>query len=311
MTPQSRLVAVSVAACLAFASPFLVERLQGQAPATQAPTGQAPAAQGGQGRGSTQDVVGGGTLQQGRAGGGRGRQGAPPRIPPRNSSGRVVLMGATPSEKGVWLPTIGITAPIFERSKIDEVPWQPWARALFVEREKHELEPHTRCKASGMARQFETPYGVEFLELTEEQRLYIFDIGGPHTFRTVYMDGRSHPKDLTPSYYGHSIGWWEGDTLVIDTVGCNERFWMDRRGVPHTDRLHTIERFTRNDYNAIRYEYTVDDPGAYTAPWKGTFNLRWEAGQELFEYVCQQANYAHELMVGTFSEVDRTSPIIP
>ena len=154
-------------------------------------------------------------------------------------------MGATPSEKGVWLPTIGITAPIF--SKIDEVPWQPWSRAIFLEREKHELEPHTRCKASGVARQFETPYGVEFLEMTDEQRLYIFDIGGPHTFRTVYMDGRSHPTDLMPSYYGHSVGWWEGDTLVIDTVGYNERFWMDRRGVPHTDKLHTIERFTRND----------------------------------------------------------------
>ena len=306
MRSQSRLVAVSVAACLAFASPFLVQGLHGQAPA---PQGQAPAAQGGQGRGSTQDVVGGGTLQQGQ--GGRGRQAGPPRVPPRNANGRVVLMGATPSEKGVWLPTIGITAPIFERSKIDEVPWQPWSRALFLEREKHELEPHTRCKASGMARQFETPYGVEFLEMTEEQRLYIFDIGGPHTFRTVYMDGRSHPVDVIPSYYGHSVGWWEGDTLVIDTVGYNERFWMDRRGVPHTDRLHTIERFTRNDYNAIRYEYTVDDPGAYTAPWKGTFNLRWEAGTELFEYVCQQANYAGELMVGTFSEVDRTSPIVP
>ena len=307
MTSQTRLAAVSLAACLAFASPFLVERLQGQAPAGQ---GQTPAAQGAPppaGRGGTQDVVGGVSAPQG--GGGRGRQTGPPRTPPRNTSGRVVLMGATPSEKGVWLPTIGITAPIF--AKIDEVPWQPWARALFLEREKHELEPHTRCKASGMARQFETPYGVEFLEMTEEQRLYIFDIGGPHTFRTVYMDGRSHPNNLMPSYYGHSVGWWEGDTLVIDTVGYNERFWMDRRGVPHTDRLHTIERFTRNDYNAIRYEYTVDDPGAYTAPWKGTFNLRWEPGTELFEYVCQQANYAHELMVGTFSEVDRTSPIVP
>jgi hypothetical protein len=162
-----------------------------------------------------------------------------------------------------------------------------------------------------MSRQFETPYGVEFLEMPDEQRLYIFDIGGPHTFRTVYMDGRSHPASIQPAYYGHSVGWWEGDTLVIDTVGYNERFWMDRRGVPHTDQLHTIERFTRADHNTMRYEYTIDDPGAYTAPWKGAFNLRWEAGTELFEYVCQQANYAGELMVGTFSEVDRTSPIVP
>ena len=194
MTPQSRLVAVSVAACLAFASPFLVERLQGQAPASQAPTGQAPAAQGGQGRGDTQDVVGGGTLQQGRAGGGRGRGAAPPRTPPRNSSGRVVLMGATPSEKGVWLPTIGITAPIFVAPRSTRCRGSRGLARSSSSVEKHELEPHTRCKASGMARQFETPYGVEFLELTDEQRLYIFDIGGPHTFRTVYMDGRSHPE---------------------------------------------------------------------------------------------------------------------
>ena len=65
---------------------------------------------------------------------------------------------------------------------------------------------------------------------------------------------------------------------MIDTVGFNERFWMDRRGVPHTDQLHTIERFTRNDCNAIRYEFTVDDPGAYTAPWKGTLQLALGGG---------------------------------
>jgi hypothetical protein len=296
MSPQLRLLNASLVAALAFVSPLLVLRADGQ--------GQ-------------QGVVGGvsvgpegrqGGGAQGRAGG-RGRQTGPARSAPRGAEGRVMLMGATPSEKGVWLPTIGITAPIF--SKIDEVPWQPWSKAIFLEREKHELEPHTRCKASGMARQFETPYGVEFLEMPEEQRLYIFDIGGPHTFRTVYMDGRSHPANLVPTYYGHSVGWWDGDTLVIDTVGYNERFWMDRRGVPHTDQLHTIERFTRADFGTMRYEYTVDDKGAYTAPWKGTFNLRWETGTELFEYVCQQANYAGELMVGTFSEVDRTSPIVP
>jgi hypothetical protein len=69
-----------------------------------------------------------------------------------------------------------------------------------------------------VARQFLTPYGVEMVEMRELQRVFIFDIGGPHTFREVFMDGRSHPKDFTPTYYGHSIGWWDGDTLVIDTA---------------------------------------------------------------------------------------------
>jgi hypothetical protein len=236
------------------------------------------------------------------------RNAGPAKPAPRNPAGRVVLGGATPVDKGLWLPVFGITDPI---SPAAQVPFQPWARALFADRQKHELEPHTRCKPSGVARQFLTPYGVEFVELPDLQRVYIFDVGGPHTYRTIFMDGRTHPSSLTPTYYGHSIGWWDGDTLLVDTTGFNEAFWLDRRGLPHTDKMHTIERFTRVDAATIRYDVTVDDPGAYTAPWNARFNLRWESGTELFEYVCQQANYAGELMVGDKSSADRTSSIVP
>jgi hypothetical protein len=233
----------------------------------------------------------------------------PPGPAPRSEHGRVLLGGATAQDKGVWTPMFGITDPIAPAA---EVPFQPWAKALYDARQVHELEPHTRCKASGSARQFLTPYGVEFLELPEIKRLLIFDIGGPHTYRTVYMDGRSHPRDLTPSYYGHSIGWWEGDTLVVDTTGFNEGFWLDRRGLPHTVALQTLERFMRVDAETIEYSVTIHDPGAYTAPFTGSFSLQWDRGTELFEYVCQQANYAHELMVGgERSSVDRSSPIVP
>jgi hypothetical protein len=102
----------------------------------------------------------------------------------------------------------------------------------------------------------------------------------------------------------------EKDTLVIDTVGFNEGFWMSR-GLPHTSQLHLIERFTRTDSNTMKYEVTVDDPGAYTAPWTAGFLLRWEAGTELFEYVCQDNNHAPELMLGAQQSVDRSSPIVP
>jgi hypothetical protein len=99
---------------------------------------------------------------------------------------------------------------------------------------------------------------------------------------------------------------------VVDTVGYVEDFWLDRRGLPHTEQLHTIERFTRTDSNTIDYRITIDDPGAYTAPYEGGFPLRWNEGQELFEYVCQQANYASELMVGGGADsVDRSSAIVP
>ncbi len=233
----------------------------------------------------------------------------PPGPAPRAEDGRILLGGATIDDKGVWTPLFGITDPI---APADQVPFQPWAKVLYDSRQVHELEPHARCKASGTARQFLTPYGVEFVDLPDQDRMFIFDIGGPHTFRTIYMDGRSHPADLSPSYYGHSIGWWEGDTLVVDSTGFNEGFWLDRRGLPHTEQMHTVERFTRLNESLIDYEITVYDPGAYTAPWTGAFQLQWSDGTELFEYICQQANYAHELMVGgERSEVDRTSPIVP
>jgi hypothetical protein len=125
------------------------------------------------------------------------------------------------------------------------------------------------------------------------------------------MDGRTHPDNPSPTFYGHSIGRWEGDTLVVDTVGYNEGFWIDRRGLPTTEKLRTLERFTRTDSATIKYELTIDDPGAYTKPWTTRFNLRWEEGTELFEYVCQQANYAPELMVGAGKSVDRSSSIVP
>jgi len=228
---------------------------------------------------------------------------------PRNAQGRVILASASLEQKGVWTPMFSIFDPI---APVEVVPFKPWAQALYDDRQRHELEPHARCKASGLSRQFLTPYGIEFVEIPELNRLFIFDIGGPHTYRTVFMDGRSHPTDIEPSNYGHSVGWWEGDTLVIDSVGFNEDFWFGRRGLPHTEQLHTIEHFTRYNSDRIDYKITIDDPGAYTAPYTGGFNLRWSDGTELFEYICQQANYAHELMVGQESDaVDRSSTIAP
>jgi hypothetical protein len=225
---------------------------------------------------------------------------------PRSASGKMLLGGAPGEKNGLWTPLFSTANPILE---FDQVPFQPWARALYVDRQSHELEPHARCKASGVARQFLTPYGVEFVDLGD--RIYIFDEGGPHTFRTVYMDGRTHPKNIQPSYYGHSVGWWEGDTLVVESTGFNERFWFERRGLPHTESMRTLERFTRLSALGMKYEVTVDDPAVYTKPWTGWFYMRFNPELEPWEYVCQQANYAHELMVGNMESVDRSTTTVP
>ncbi len=243
---------------------------------------------------------------QGRAG--RQAPAAPSGPAPRNAAGRIII-GALPNERqGLWVPGQTLIADP------KDIPFQPWAKAMYDFRQTTELEPHARCKASGGPRQLITPYGLEILEIAELQRLFLFDIGGPHTFRTVFMDGRSHPDEVTPTNYGHSIGWWEGDSIVIDTVGFNEDFWFERRGLPHTETLHMVERLTRTSSDVLEYRVTIDDPSVYTKPFTGGFDLRYRGNNELFEYMCQQANYAHELMVGRDAvekTIDRSSVIIP
>ena len=140
-------------------------------------------------------------------------------------------------------------------------PIQPWARAVPPDRERNQLEPHTRCKPSGVGapvphavrrrdrRAAEMPSASTSSTSADRTRI------APSTWI-----GRTHPR-ADAQFYGHSIGRWDGDTLIVDTVGFNEGFWMDRRGTPHTDTLHTVERFTRTDSRTIKYELTIDDPG--------------------------------------------------
>jgi hypothetical protein len=257
---------------------------------------------------------------------------AKPGPAPRWPDGRIKLSPPAAGEKGTWVPngrpilaepetdpTIkdgqgrgAFSGPVFPgKPKESEVPFQPWARALYRYRETNLFEPHTRCKPSGGPRQFITPGGVEFLDMPDISTIYVTDGNGPHSFRGIYMDGRPHPKNPTSSYYGHSVGHWEGDTLVVDSVGFNERFWMERQGAPHTDQLHLIERFTRIDSNNLKIEVTIDDPGAYTKTWTTGFFMRWLADDETMEYICQAGNRAAVMMVGTETGVDRSSPIVP
>ena len=224
---------------------------------------------------------------------------------PRWPDGRVNIATA-PGEKGHWIRTrrelvVGdnVTNPLPTDLKVSQVPFQPWAKALFeYRRTKDDRDsPHARCKPDAGPREIGTAYGFEIFEAPEIQSVFIFGIGGPQTFRTIHLDGRPHPKgrDLVPSYLGHSIGHWEGDTLVVDTVGFNEANWIDAEGLMHTDQYHQIERFTRTDFNTLKYEVTVDDPGAYTAPWTAGMLLRWNTGAELFEYICQANNFNPEM----------------
>jgi hypothetical protein len=262
------------------------------------------------------------SFAQGRGGGGAA---AKPQPTPRWPDGSV-NWGAPVGQTGLWNVAGGIFAvpdpapgqkPNLNDANagkplLSQVPFQPWARAIYDYRQENELEPYTRCKPSGAFRQVATAYGTQFVHFPEQKQFIIFQTGGSHSYRIIHMDGRQHPKDVKPSYYGHSIGHFEGDTLVVDTVGYNERMWISNlEGMPHSEKLHTIERFTRTDMNNMRYELIIDDPGAYTETWKTQFSVRFTPGVESFEFVCQDGNQAFELMVGSMESVDRTSQFVP
>jgi hypothetical protein len=104
------------------------------------------------------------------------------------------------------------------------------------------------------------------------------------------MDGRAHPDDLEPTWYGHSVGHWEGDTLVIETVGFNDKFWFDFQGHPHTTQLRTVERYTRTSMGKLENVTTVYDPGAYAKPFTIKFTATLRPGWELMEYICNENN---------------------
>jgi hypothetical protein len=181
-----------------------------------------------------------------------------------------------------------------------QVPFQPWAAAFYDYNSKNQskYDPEGYCLPPGGPRMMATPYPMEIIQLPEQKRIIMIFEGATHVWREIYMDGRPHPKgdDLNPTYLGHSVGRWEGDTLVVDVVGFNEQTWMDYFGHPHTDMMHVIEKFSRPDKNTLHYEATFDDPGAYTKPFTVRWDIRWNPTGELTEYICQENNkYLHRL----------------
>jgi hypothetical protein len=174
------------------------------------------------------------------------------------------------------------------------VPFQPWAAAVYdynsVNQSKY--DPEGYCLPPGGPRMMATPYPAEIIQLPEQKRVIMIFEGAAHIWREIFMDGREHPKGdaLNPTYLGHSVGHYEGDALVVDVVGFNEATWLDYFGHPHTDQLHVIERFTRPNKGTLHYEATIDDPGAYTKPFKMAWDIPWNARGELTEYICQENN---------------------
>jgi len=151
------------------------------------------------------------------------------------------------------------------------------------------------CFPPGVPRIYLHPLLMEIIQIPGRILLrFEFD----HILREIWMDGRSHPSDLPPSYMGHSIGKWEGETLVVDTTGFNDKTWLDRVGHRHSEDLHVIERFHRVDHDTLRDDITVEDPKALTMPWNTHVIFALRPGWEILEYSCaDNANFDENLQM--------------
>jgi hypothetical protein len=152
----------------------------------------------------------------------------------------------------------------------------------------HRFDYSAHCLPWGYTRAWQTEYPGEILQ--NPDRLAILWESN-NIFHVVFTDGRDHPKDLEPAWMGHSVGKYEGDTLVIDSVGFNGKTWLDTAEHPSSDALHVIERIHYLDPQHLSYQVTWDDPKTYTKPVNNTrIFTRMKPGQELMEYWCMENN---------------------
>jgi len=225
---------------------------------------------------------------------------------PRTADGKPDLAAPAPKAadghpdlSGVWMPNtrtlqdlaVGMTPP-------GDVPYQPWAAQLVRDRAngaRGNEDPAAFC-VPGMPKLIVLPYPYKIYQIPG---VTVILYEGFTTFRQIFTDGRALPKDPQPSWLGYSVGKWDGDTFVVDTIGINDKSWMDNAGRPHSDALHTTERYHRNNVGTMDVTLTIDDPKAYTRPWSVSASpSRLIVGQDLLEYVCTENNRDVEHLSG-------------
>jgi hypothetical protein len=164
-------------------------------------------------------------------------------------------------------------------------PYQPWAEQLYAKR-KDDLakdNPDARCLPLGPLQMMAHPLPKKILQtpgvlvILHERNM---------EFRQIYTDGRPLPKDPNPSWYGYSSAKWDGDTLVVETIGLRDGLWADFYGSPLTDQAKMTERIRRPNYGTLEVRATIDDPKAYTKPWTVNINQHLALDMDLLEYAC-------------------------
>ncbi len=200
-----------------------------------------------------------------------------------------------PDLSGAWAPN-AIRQNVDLVASGTEVPLQPWADTLYKERRANlsKDDPEGHCLPAGVPRI--SPFPQKFVQTPT--LVVVLDEGNVHSYRQFFLDGRGHPKDMDPLWMGDSIAKWDGDSLVVDTIGLNDKTWLNGQGVPHSDQLHVIERYRRPDLGHMQVEITLEDPKAFTKTHTFTRTYTLLQNWEIHEYVCNEFNVDAEHLVG-------------
>jgi len=207
---------------------------------------------------------------------------------PRLADGRPDLGGIWNAVDGRYLTNLARRAGI-------DIPFQPWAAALFKERQDTEGRdrPAGRCLPHTIPDAMLVPGYPWKVVQTPGVTIILFE--NFTQYRQIFTDGRGFPTERNPTWFGYSIGKWDGDTFVVDTVGFNDKSWLDDGGHPRSDAMHTIERFRRRDFGHLDIEFTFDDPKAYTKPWSVTVPFELLPDTDIIENICENEKDAARL----------------
>jgi hypothetical protein len=216
---------------------------------------------------------------------------------PRTSDGKPDLSAPAPRApdghpdlSGVWNPNPRLLRDIAGDLKAENVPLQPWAKAVFEKRasgSESGLEPDANCLPQGVPKIDTAPAPWK---VVQTPKLVVLVYEAFNLWRQVFMDGRDFASDLNPTWMGYSIGKWDGDALVVESRGFNGKAWLDQLGRPSTDALHVTERFRRKDFGHMDIQVTIDDAKAYTKPWTVTYSATLLPEGELLEFICNENN---------------------
>jgi hypothetical protein len=232
-----------------------------------------------------------------------------PRKTPHTADGKIDLNAPVPRTadgkpdlSGVWEMYGDDDRPrllqnIAADLKAGDVPFLPWAEALYKSRMANNSKDHpgVRCLPSGLPEKDTVPAPYKIVQTPD---LIVILYESRTIFRQVFMDGRPLPKDPNPAWQGYSVGHWDGDTLVVESSGFNGDGWLDMSGHPATDALHVTERFTRRDYGHMDLQFIINDPKAYSKPWTVSTRIRLLPDEDLIEHICEENNADPGHMVG-------------